>query len=90
MPTRPDDSPAPPAPSTPVQLRPVAIYHPTELECYRYCNSKPPVDFMAIVNPVIRLATVEVAGVTAVAHPQELQHHFDHDPLLACFTVRCG
>jgi hypothetical protein len=37
-----------------LQLRPVAVYHPGELACYRYRNSKAPVDFLAIVNPLVR------------------------------------
>ena len=37
-----------------MQLRPVAAFHPSELDCYRYRNSKAPVDFLAVVNPAVR------------------------------------
>lgn len=32
--------------------------------------------------------TLEAAGVTALAHPAEVQEFFDHDPLLASFSIR--
>ncbi|GAB4818220.1 hypothetical protein N2152v2_005266 [Parachlorella kessleri] len=70
------------------QLRPVASYHPSELASYRYRNSMAPVDFLVVVNPTERESTLEVAGVTAMAHDADLQQCFDHDPLLATFAVR--
>lgn len=43
------------------QLRHVARYHPTELDCYRYRSGMPPVDFLAVVAP-----TVSIGGLRFV------------------------
>ncbi len=33
---------------------------------------------------------MQAAGVTAVAHAEDLQCCFDHDPLLASVSIRCA